>query len=69
MSNYGRRGMNTSILIIDDKPKLCKSLAQNFEHLGYRTTIATSRAEALAGFRASRMRGPGPGLSPRPAGF
>ena len=44
--------MGTGILIIDDKVKVCRSLAQNFEHLGYRTVIATSGKEALAAFSA-----------------
>jgi two-component system, NtrC family, response regulator AtoC len=47
--------MGTGILIIDDKVKVCKSLAQNFEHLGYRTMIATSGKEALAAFGAGRI--------------
>jgi DNA-binding NtrC family response regulator len=47
--------MGTSILVIDDKVKVCKSLAQNFEHLGYRTMIATSGKEALAAFSAGRI--------------
>ncbi len=47
--------MGTGILVIDDKVKVCKSLAQNFEHLGYRTVIATSGREALAAFSAGRI--------------
>jgi DNA-binding NtrC family response regulator len=47
--------MGTGILIIDDKVKVCKSLAQNFEHLGYRAAIATSGKEALAAFGAGRI--------------
>ena len=47
--------MGTGILVIDDKVKVCKSLAQNFEHLGYRTVIATSGKEALAAFSAGRI--------------
>jgi DNA-binding NtrC family response regulator len=47
--------MGTGILIIDDKVKVCKSLAQNFEHLGYRAAIATSGKEALAAFAAGRI--------------
>jgi DNA-binding NtrC family response regulator len=47
--------MGTGILIIDDKVKVCRSLAQNFEHLGYRTVIATSGKEALAAFSAGRI--------------
>jgi DNA-binding NtrC family response regulator len=46
--------MGTCILIIDDKIKVCKSLAQNFEHLDYRTLIATNSREALTAFSASR---------------
>jgi DNA-binding NtrC family response regulator len=44
----------TGILIVDDKLKLCKSLAQNFEHLGYEAAIATGGDEALAAFSARR---------------
>jgi DNA-binding NtrC family response regulator len=47
--------MGTGILIIDDKVKVCKSLAQNFEHLGYRAAIATSGREALAAFAVGRI--------------
>ena len=47
--------MGTGILVIDDNVKVCKSLAQNFEHLGYRTVIATSGKEALAAFSAGRI--------------
>ena len=47
--------MGTGILVIDDKVKVCKSLAQNFDHLGYRTVIATSGKEALAAFSAGSI--------------
>ena len=47
--------MGTGILVIDDNVKVCKSLAQNFEHLGYRAVIATSGKEALAAFSAGRI--------------
>ena len=39
--------MPNSILIVDDKIKLCKSLAQNFIQLGYSCHIATTGNEAL----------------------
>ncbi|PIE32882.1 sigma-54-dependent Fis family transcriptional regulator [candidate division KSB3 bacterium] len=39
--------MTTSILIIDDNVKWCKSLAQNFEPRGYQVSFTTSGAEAL----------------------
>jgi len=42
--------MKKTILIVDDKVKLCISLAQNFEHLEYHTVIATGGKEALAAF-------------------
>jgi two-component system response regulator AtoC len=42
--------MAARVLIVDDKEKLCRSLAQNFERLGYGAAIATSgkAAEAAA---------------------
>ncbi len=43
--------MTKQMLIIDDKLKLCKSLAQNFDQRGYRTLYATNGADALALFR------------------
>jgi len=46
--------MEASILIIDDKVKLGRSLAQNFEHLGYEAAIASHGAEAMASFSACR---------------
>ncbi|MCP4400437.1 MAG: sigma-54-dependent Fis family transcriptional regulator [bacterium] len=38
--------MNTSILIVDDNVKWCKSLAQNFEPRGYHVFSATNGQEA-----------------------
>lgn len=42
--------MKGTILIIDDKVKLCKSLVQNFDESGYQSFYATSRKEALTLF-------------------
>jgi DNA-binding NtrC family response regulator len=42
--------MEGTILIIDDKLKVCKSLAQNFEQRGYQTLYATNGPEALGLF-------------------
>jgi DNA-binding NtrC family response regulator len=39
--------MATGILIIDDNIKLCKSLAQNFDQLGYRSHWAENSAKAF----------------------
>ena len=39
--------MATGILIIDDNIKLCKSLAQNFDQLGYRSHFAENSAKAF----------------------
>ncbi|HUT65607.1 MAG TPA: sigma-54 dependent transcriptional regulator [Spirochaetota bacterium] len=39
--------MPNSILIVDDKIKLCTSLAQNFNQLGYSCHIATNSTRAL----------------------
>ena len=42
--------MKGTILVIDDKVKLCKSLAQNFNQRGYQTLYATTSREALGLF-------------------
>ena len=39
--------MKKTILIIDDKVKLCKTLSQTFEQLGYDTLYATTGQEAI----------------------
>jgi two-component system, NtrC family, response regulator AtoC len=39
--------MTTGILIIDDNIKLCKSLAQNFDQLGYRSFYAENSSKAF----------------------
>jgi len=46
--------MKRTVLIIDDKEKLCKSLALNFEHVGYSALYATSGAQALAVFSSAK---------------
>ena len=40
--------MSKEVLIIDDKIKLCKSLAMNFEELDYTARYSTNGADALA---------------------
>ena len=47
--------MKPGILIIDDKARLCKSLAWNFEHAGYKAFTATCAREALAVFANNRV--------------
>ena len=44
--------MQKKILIIDDKAKLCKSLAKNFNQRGYQTFYATNSREAIQSFSA-----------------
>ena len=47
--------MQFTILIVDDKVKLCKSLAGNFEHVGYKAFYATNYREAIAIFSSNRI--------------
>lgn len=42
--------MKPTILVIDDKPKLCQSLAQNFDQRGFQTLCAASSSDALQTF-------------------
>ena len=42
-----RSYMKKTILIIDDKVQLCKTLAQTFEQIGYHTFYATTGQEAI----------------------
>lgn len=42
--------MDDTILIIDDKVKLCKILAQDFENLGYKSRYATNSKDAISFF-------------------
>ncbi len=42
--------MKEKILIVDDQVKVYKSLARNFQHLGYHTTHATTGQEAVERF-------------------
>jgi len=42
--------LNSAILIVDDKVKLCKILAQDFENAGYTCFIATKGADAISAF-------------------
>ena len=44
-----------SILVVDDKEKLCKSLAWNFEHVGYKAFYATNGQQAVAAFSDNRI--------------
>ena len=55
MGNNGMQREKSSLLIIDDKIKLCRSLARNFEHVGYTASIATCGEEAIAALTADRM--------------
>lgn len=45
----------SSILVIDDKEKLCKSLAWNFEHVGYKAFYSTNGQQALGVFSGNRI--------------
>lgn len=47
--------MKGNILIIDDKVKLCQSLAQNFDESGYHSFYATNRQEALTYFSGNHI--------------
>ena len=47
--------MSKSILIIDDKIKICRSLSINFEQSGYSTASATDPEEALKVFRNDKF--------------
>ena len=40
-----------AVLIVDDRVKLCRSLAQNFEHFGFSAAIATNGREAVTQLR------------------
>lgn len=42
--------MNRDILIVDDKIRVCESLGQNFEQLGYTCQFATNGSEAIGKF-------------------
>jgi DNA-binding NtrC family response regulator len=55
LGNIDEQRARSNLLIIDDKVKLCRSLARNFEHVGFTTSIATSGQEALSRFSATRM--------------
>jgi len=39
--------MKHGVLIVDDKEKLCKSLVQNFQHVGYDCSYALTSADAF----------------------
>ena len=47
--------IKSSILVVDDKEKLCKSLAWNFEHVGYTAFYATNGQQAVAAFSDNRV--------------
>ena len=55
MGNNDMEPVKSSLLIIDDKIKLCRSLARNFEHVGYAASIATCGQEAIAALMANRV--------------
>ncbi len=54
MSNDDGQRTTSSLLIVDDNVKLCRSLARNFEHAGFSASIATCSQEAVNRFSASR---------------
>ncbi len=47
--------MNYEILIIDDNVKICKSLLQNFDQLGYKTHFALNSKDAYAVLAESQI--------------
>ncbi len=47
--------MEFTILIIDDKIKLCKSIARNFDQLGFKTFFATNSKESIELFLKHEM--------------
>jgi DNA-binding NtrC family response regulator len=47
--------MKKTLLIIDDKVKLCKTLVKTFEQLGYQTFYATTGQEAIGLFSQHQM--------------
>ena len=55
MSNNDGHRARSCLLIVDDNAKLCRSLARNFEHVGFSTSIATCAQEAVSRFSATRM--------------
>ncbi|HTP58809.1 MAG TPA: response regulator, partial [Spirochaetia bacterium] len=55
MGNNDMQPEKSRLLIVDDKIKLCKSLARNFEHVGYAASIATCGQEAVSALMAGRM--------------
>jgi DNA-binding NtrC family response regulator len=54
VSNGNGQRATSSLLIIDDNAKLCRSLARNFEHVGFSVSIATCAQEAVGRFRSAR---------------
>ncbi len=53
MSN-GDGPASSSLLIVDDNDKLCRSLARNFEHVGFSVSFASCAREAVSRFSSSR---------------
>jgi DNA-binding NtrC family response regulator len=47
--------MSDTVLIVDDRLRLCESLQASLEERGYRALIATTGAEALAIFQADKV--------------
>jgi DNA-binding NtrC family response regulator len=47
--------MKKSLLVVDDKEKVCHSLVRNFNQRGYHTLYATTRAEALRLFSSQAI--------------
>jgi two-component system, NtrC family, response regulator AtoC len=55
VSNDNGQHAKSSLLIVDDNAKLCRSLARNFEHMGFSASIATCAQEAISRLSATRM--------------
>ncbi len=49
--------MKKTILIVDDKVKLCETLAQTFDQFGYQTFYATNKKDALRLFSQHQIHG------------
>ncbi len=54
MSNCDGQRSRSSLLIVDDNVKLCRSLARNFEHVGFSVSFATCAREAVSRLSSSR---------------
>ena len=54
VSNGDGRRAGFNVLIVDDNGKLCRSLARNFEHVGFSVSLATCARDAMSIFSSSR---------------